>query len=58
MIWRKLYLALAPENEEAALKEKGFEVVVYEPGDGVDAAALERVFNRCFLEQHRRWLTT
>ena len=40
LIWRKLYLALAPENEEASLKEKGFEVVVYAPGDGVDVAAL------------------
>ena len=39
-IWRKLYLALAPKNEEASLKEKGFEVVVYAPGDGVDVAAL------------------
>src|ERR1019366_1496638 len=40
LIWRNLYLALAPENEEASLKEKGFEVVVYAPGDGVDVAAL------------------
>jgi len=40
LIWRKLYLALAPENEEGSLKEKGFEVVVYAQGDGVDVAAL------------------
>ena len=40
LIWRKIYLALAPENEEASLKEKGFEVVVYAPGDGVDMAVL------------------
>ena len=39
-IWRKLYLALAPDNEEALLREKGFAVVVYTPGDGVDVAVL------------------
>ena len=42
LIWRKLYLALAPDNEEATLKEKGFEVIVYAPGDGVDVAALAK----------------
>jgi hypothetical protein len=40
LIWRKLYIALAPDDEEAALKKKSFEVVVYAPGDGVDLAAL------------------
>jgi hypothetical protein len=42
LIWRKLYVALAPDNEEATLKEKGFEVIVYMPGDGVDVAALAK----------------
>ena len=42
LVWRKLYLALAPDDEEADLKEKGFEVVVYSPGDGADLAALAK----------------
>jgi hypothetical protein len=42
LVWRKLYLALAPDDEEADLKEKGFEVVVYSPGDDVDLAALAK----------------
>ena len=40
MIWRKLYFALAPEAEAAALKDKGFEVVIYAPDEIVDVAAL------------------
>jgi hypothetical protein len=40
MIWRKLYLALAPDAEAAVLKDKGFEVVTYLPDEIVDVGAL------------------
>lgn len=43
LIWRRHYLALAAEDDAGALKDKGFEVVLYPPGDPVDIAVLAEI---------------